>query len=295
MSRALDDWRRVPPAHLGAMSEMSYYRAVTEEAERRGVPERDLPALLLLEALEAQYRPASPFHEEAMRDETRPTPTGHPAPFSMPIMDVLYERVMAAGCQMVLDPFAGTGRVHMVAETIGITSVGIELEPEWANLHPKTRVGSALALPFADSAFDGIVTSPTYGNTMAQHHDQSEADESTRFTYKHSLGRDPSEGSSAVLFWGPEYRSFHLAAWAEALRVLKPGGYFFLNVKDHVKDRERVHVSAWHVAALSRMGLVLAEQWEIPRVGIDFGLVAESRVPYEFVYVFRRPLLGRNV
>ena len=43
----------------------------------------------------------------------------------------------------------------------------IKLQSRWAAWRPKTRVGNALALPYPDGHFDGICTSPTYGNRMA--------------------------------------------------------------------------------------------------------------------------------
>lgn len=59
-----------------------------------------------------------------------------------------------------------------------------------------TIVGNALYLPFRDRAFDGIVTSPCYGNRMADHHDAR--DDSKRNTYTHSA-RHPAKFSDEVL------------------------------------------------------------------------------------------------
>ena len=48
--------------------------------------------------------------------------------------------------------------------------------------------------------------------------------------------------------WGDAYRSFHVKAWREAWRVLRPGGRFVLNIKDHIRNGERMPVTDWHEA-----------------------------------------------
>jgi hypothetical protein len=49
------------------------------------------------------------------------------------------------------------------------------------------------------------------------------------------LGRPLTPGNSGALQWGEEYRALHVAVWTECRRVLKPGGIFVLNVKDHIR------------------------------------------------------------
>jgi tRNA G10 N-methylase Trm11 len=104
-------------------------------------------------------------------------------------------QVLAAlveGYERVLDPFAGTGRIHELENW----TVGVEIEPEWATMRDGTIVANALNLPFRDASFDAVVTSPTYGNRLADHHDAR--DSSRRHSYKHDLGRDlHSENSRA--------------------------------------------------------------------------------------------------
>src|SRR5207302_7210410 len=115
----------------------------------------------------------------------------HPAKFSDPLLPVL--RALIHPGARVLDPFAGSGRIHEITDN----AVGIEIEPEWADLHPHTHCGNALDLPFADAVFDVICTSPTYGNRMADHHDAK--DDSRRNTYRHALGRPLHADNSCQL------------------------------------------------------------------------------------------------
>lgn len=95
----------------------------------------------------------------------------HPARFSDRILDEIHDAWPKWAAGPILDPFAGVGKVHLLADRLGIDSVGVELEPEWAAQHPKNIVANALALPFADESFGAVVTSPTYGNRMADKHE----------------------------------------------------------------------------------------------------------------------------
>ncbi|HXH58432.1 hypothetical protein [Iamia sp.] len=210
----------------------------------------------------------------------------HPAPFSDPILDTIAKRVDGSGT--VLDPFAGTGRVHELRDRAEIGStVGVELEPEWAAKHPDTIEGNALDLPLGDGEVDAIATSPTYGNRMADHHDAT--DDSARHTYKHTLGHDLHEDNSGSLQWGDEYRAFHLRAWTEAVRVLRPGGLFVINVKDHIRGGDKQEVVAWHLDTVGRtLGLELIALDVVPTRGLMAGQNHDKRTVAEIVATFRK-------
>lgn len=220
----------------------------------------------------------------------------HPAKFSPTIQARISERLwmmISSGSLerqlRLLDPFAGTGQIHDTYISMGIESVGVELEPEWAAQHSRNIVGNSLHLPFPDQTFDVVVTSPCYGNRMADHHDAK--DGSRRVTYKHMLGREPSEDSAAVMQWGPTYRAFHEQVWAECARVAKPGATFILNISDHVRGGEVVPVSAWHVAAMVRAGWELAGTRDVERIPtprMRFGANHRTRCPYEYLITFTR-------
>lgn len=130
------------------------------------------------------------------------------------------------GDGVVLDPFAGVGRIHEL-ERPGRVTVGVEIELEWAATHPHTVCGDSTSLPFPNETFDYIATSPTYGNRMADHHNAR--DDSRRFTYKHMLGRDLHPNNSGRMQWGAPYRRLHETVWAECWRVLKPDGRLIIN------------------------------------------------------------------
>lgn len=209
----------------------------------------------------------------------------HPAKFSDPILRAIEPLLPERG--WIFDPFAGTGRVHELARPWRPT-IGNEIEPEWAAMHPCTHVGNALDLPWIDGLFDVIVTSPTYGNRMADHHEAK--DGSRRLTYRHTLGRPLSEDNSGSLQWGDAYRSFHDFAWSEAVRVLAPGGLFILNCKDHVRKGKVQRVTLWHWTCLRhRFGLETVAVRKVRTPGMRFGQNGSTRLDHEWVIAMRKP------
>jgi SAM-dependent methyltransferase len=172
------------------------------------------------------------------------TGLSHPARYPNALIPILASTVPVDQFPNVLDPFAGTGRIHQLPNQ----TVGVEIEPEWAALHDDTICASALALPFDNDSFDAIVTSPTYGNRLADAGYSATPDR--RHSYTFDLGHKLSDDNSGGMHWGGRYRAFHEDAWAEADRVLRPKGRFVLNIKDHIRQHERQFVTGWHVTHL---------------------------------------------
>lgn len=211
----------------------------------------------------------------------------HPAKFGFPILEAIRPILASeAPAGRMLDPFAGTGRVHTFANSDRQT-VGVELEPEWAANDPRTIVGDALHLPFPDDSFEAVVTSCCYGNRMADHHEAK--DLSVRNTYRHTLGRQLTKGSSAAMQWGHDYREFHEAAWVEARRTLRPGGLFVLNISNHIRKGQEERVMEWHLSFLMGEGFGLISACSIQTSRLRFGENHQARVPSEFVLAFRTP------
>ena len=220
---------------------------------------------------------------------------------------------------VLLDPFAGVGGIHALRDTDLIETHGVELEPEWATASPWTTVGDATSLEWANDSVDVVATSPCYGNRMADHHDAQErcsacggtgqgptfvdhlaergpedcakcagtgARDHRRITYRHRLQRPLSPGSAAGLQWGPAYRHLHIAAWREALRVLRSGGLFVLNIKDHVRGGKLQRVPEWHVQTLQALGARLYSARPIETPGMGFGANRDARAEFELVVTF---------
>lgn len=222
-------------------------------------------------------------------------PIVHPAPFSAPILGLLAELI--PDDSMVLDPFAGIGRIHQLDDPdgSGVRTFGVEIEPEWAALDPRTIRGDATALPEHWSArFDAVVTSPCYGNRFADSH--TACDGSTRRSYTHDLRAftgDPARkldpNNAGAMHWGEKYRLLHFLAWREAFRVLKPGGLLILNVSDHQRKKAMQGVPAWHRDELGRIGFDYLTTYEVTTRRQKRGANRE-RAEYEEVQVHRKPL-----
>jgi hypothetical protein len=223
------------------------------------------------------------------------------------------------GRTAVLDPFAGTGRIHAIAEEADVPrSVGIELEPEWANSDlfagPERLqiVGdSLLVLPtFGVAAFDAVLTSPAYGNRMADKHEARDSCKacvgsgvagdrdckvckglglSRRNTYRHRLGRTLTENNGGGMQWGPDYRDLHRAVWRAAIEALAPGGVFVVNCSNHIRMGELIDVCAWHRDTLIGLGLDLERTIEVETRRQRHGANGQVRVAGELIMLCTKP------
>ena len=208
----------------------------------------------------------------------------HPAKYTTVLLPVMAN--MLQGCEVILDPFGGAGGIFKLENWLpNIKIRAIELEPRFAAKHPRTQVGNALHLPFSDQWFDAICTSPTYANRMG---DTLLNDEKyTRLTYTACMGESLHPDNSGQLQWGREYCEFHQKAWTEARRVLRVGGLFVLNIKDHIRAGRRKRVTLWHILCLTGLGFRLLRHERIGTPSMRWGANAEARVSYESVILFR--------
>lgn len=236
----------------------------------------------------------------------------HPAKFSAPVLETLCSVVERLALIedpwgtpfKVLDPFGGIGGVFALESIPGVECFMYELEEEWASQAPAHRqtnviVGDSLELmrewitenhyepdPDGKAYFDAIVTSPVYGNRMADHHEAK--DESKRHTYRHYLGRPLTDGSAAGMQWGTDYRAFHLEAWRLATEMVRDGGWFVLNVSDHIRKRQRERVALWHLRELLALGWTLVDAKKVSTRRQRMGANGLARVDGEMVYVLQK-------
>jgi len=203
----------------------------------------------------------------------------HPAKYSDALLPIFAN--LLKDSKLILDPFGGIGKLKQIR----LDAIINEIEFEWAK-EAGGICGDVLRLPFDDETFDAIVTSPTYGNRLADHHNAK--DKSKRITYKHCLGHDLHPHNSGQLQWGEKYQEFHLLAWKECLRVLKPQGKFILNISDHIRNKRIVFVSDWHVHTLVHLGWFPVGWIPIYTPRMKRGANNKSRVGHENIYIFER-------
>ena len=207
----------------------------------------------------------------------------HPAKYTDVLLPVMAG--MLRGRRRILDPFGGVGGAFALEQWVDGAQVDcVEIEPEWAAMHPRTTLGNALALPWPADTFDAVATSPTYANRMSDHHHAKDA--SKRRTYTHTLGRALHPDNSGAMDWGPKYRAFHVAAWTEARRVLQVGGAFVLNIKNHIRAGKVQPVTEWHIDALEALGFRLQRHERVPTPSMRYGANSDKRVEYESVILF---------
>lgn len=254
----------------------------------------------------------------------------HPAKFSPEVMDAIGDitRRRVTRGRRVLDGFAGTGRIHRLGESWGWDTTGIEIEPEWANMDPRTIVGDATRLPFPDRSFWAYITSPCYGNRMADHHDAKEKCKACdgggtvqvvhegrrpkvttetcskcwgkgyraykRNTYKHTLDRKRSDGIVDDL----HPRNTGAMQWGPNYRAMHAlawaeatrvtSHWLILNISDHYRKGDLVPVTAWHVERLELMGWTEKERIEVRTQRNREGANGDLRAEFESVIAFRR-------
>lgn len=218
----------------------------------------------------------------------------HPAVYSQSIQQAirlaLVRHELPVG-SLVVDPFAGVGTIHELLCPTWRTWA-IEIEPEWAtqsvprHYDATTIVGSCLEPMSWPAECDAVVVSPCYGNRMSDHHEAKDA--SKRNTYRHVIGRPLTDGTSATMQWGFDYRDFHQKAWGMAVGRLRPGGLFVLNISDHIRKGKRQPVEGWHLATLTELGLVVEEAQRIETRRQRFGKNGALRVDGELLAVLRK-------
>ncbi|MEM9465276.1 MAG: hypothetical protein AAGA90_07870 [Actinomycetota bacterium] len=218
----------------------------------------------------------------------------HPATFTPAIADMITLLINHENRPgPVLDPFAGIGTIHTLGRR---DTISVELEHEWAIQAHRTRLEHDTLAAYEANSLDiydmisvrhqpaGIVTSPAYGNRMADQYDGR--DGSTRATYATSLGRACSAGSGAALQWGPDYRGFH-TRHIEAWRHLLPdNGWLILNMKDHPRDGTIQRVCRWWIQTTLDYGFDLARAEAITTPGMRFGAQGDIDIDHEMLYLF---------
>ena len=70
----------------------------------------------------------------------------HPAKYNDKLLPVFVEMIKKVGASTILDPFAGSGTVGVVAQKLGRGFVGIELNPEYVKLAETRMMDTPVSL-----------------------------------------------------------------------------------------------------------------------------------------------------
>jgi tRNA G10 N-methylase Trm11 len=233
------------------------------------------------------------------------TKQSHPARFSPSLLPVL-RRHLADVNGLICDPMGGPGGIYSIARPDQFT-VCVDIEPEFAEAAADERRRASvpgmvycgdsrdLATLTGGKMFDAIVTSPAYGNRLADGYRPTASCSS----YAQSLKRPVDPANGGGLHWWPDqrgdrYRTLHAEIADAAVTSLCPGGRFVLNVSDFYKvlrtgePSQRMRVVAWWVETLLTLGLDLYafERVETPRLTRGEN---RHRFPYEVVASFTKP------
>ena len=210
----------------------------------------------------------------------------HPAVMGPHILESCKTLLPFEGCR-VLDPFAGLGTTAKLLPEYDV--VGVEIEKEWADQYEKTICGDSLIVVPTLEKFDAVLTSPTYGNRMAD--DFEASDKSKRITYRHKLGRKLSEGTTSNLHYGKrnkKYEDLHTKIWKVCVDALKDNGVFILNCKDFISSGTVMEVTQWHIKTLEGYGMSVVESIRVPSRGMRFGSNSQQRIDYENVVCLQK-------
>lgn len=235
-----------------------------------------------------------------MTDTDTPAPRKHPAKFSDEIIDVIRDVIAKYNIHTALDPFAGVGKIFDAIPEVAWT--GIEIEQEWADQHPLIIHGDSIEVirhwmnvQSELWQFDAIITSPAYGNRMADQSmlpDRGAGLKYTYNTYAYKLGRVLNDNNGARYSWhgsqGKKYRLLHRKVWMLCVRLLAPGQYIILNVSNYKRDDKIEPVAQWHCDVLTGLGMELVERVPIKTKRNRQGANGDKRVRHEWVYVFRK-------
>src|SRR5690606_7215928 len=153
----------------------------------------------------------------------------------------------------------------------------------------RVRSKTCLAVPVYDLEVEDDHSFVAEGVIVHNSDHHNARDGSRRYTYRHMLGRPLHPANTGQLQWGEAYREAHRRIWAECIRVLRSGGVFVVNVKNHIRRGEIVRVSEWHAEELQRQGLRFIDKIMIQTPGMRNGANAGLRVPHEDVWVLKKP------
>lgn len=119
---------------------------------------------------------------------------------------------------------------------------------------------------------------------MADHHVAK--DGSKRITYTHYLGRQLNDENTGKMQFGNTYIDKHMRIYKHLFTLVKWGGYYILNVKNHIRKGVEVDVVGFHKKALSDVGFTEMCDLTIETPCMRFGRNGNKRINKEHIIKF---------
>lgn len=219
----------------------------------------------------------------------------NPAKYSDAVLDCFRRnlpRYLTLGTELkCIDPFGGVGKIHELQDTFpGVSFFAMEIETLWAAHDGRNIQGDVLNMHrlYPPDYFDFAVTSPPYGNRMAD--DFEAKDGSKRHTYRHYLGQPLDNNNIGNLQWTDRRQRYQMAmtlAWVQLRQVLKHDAIFAFNCKDHIRNGKRMQVVDWHDGVLQTLGFTRLRAVKVKTPGQRHGENGEKRVDHEVVIFYQ--------
>lgn len=226
-------------------------------------------------------------------DDRKRTPSRHhPAPYSEGLFPIFADLISSVAVERqqvkLLDPMCGEGSILDIKQHLPGVAFQVHASDlyRWTYAREGVHVADATSLPHPDSIFDVIVTSPPYGNRMA---DALSSDGDNRVTYADRRGAEAQPNDVSGMQWGQQYRLTMSTIWAETVRVAKPGALIVVNCKDHIRQARIQPVTEWHLLALTRLGCTITALRFLLTSGVK-GIANDSaRTGFETVFAVTTP------
>jgi len=213
--------------------------------------------------------------------------TPHPAKYSNELLPVLAKYSYGE----ILDIMGGVGKAGLLKKfNTNIKSVTInEIEKEWSEQAYNNGVDTVITgdARKLSGVYDCIVTSPPYGNRMADNFKAGNPD-SMRKMYVGDLGRQVSKGSVCCKHFGRGYEE-EMVSILDAVIENVVFTRFILNISNFIRQFKEINVVSWYKNYFRTKSFVLiAEEKVVTRRQKGVGANTHLRVPSEYILVFEK-------
>jgi hypothetical protein len=219
-----------------------------------------------------------PYHGQLVRP--------HPAKFSKQLIPYMRD-LIPTDITILCDPMAGVGRIDQLGDKF--TYHLNEIEPEWANqIDSKHTVTIGDACDYTLPANCMVVTSPPYGNRMADYFVSPTRPESMKGRYAGALGHRLSDGSAASMKFGNKYQETMTTCYEHIFSQMQTDQLFLLNISNFIALYKEVNVCGFYLDMFTRNGYTLDNMTPVTTPRNTYGANGSLRVAHEALMLWRK-------